>query len=144
MNTKIIITVVIIFAIIVSFTVSTRAYYTPENHPVLNEISRRFSLLSPKYGNIPLKSGNKSYTEDKTIITLCLVDPETKKYYDINILMYVALHELSHCVTKADGTQSHGDEFKNNFVSLLKQASNIGIYDPKQTIPLTYCGVDTE
>ena len=144
MDTKIIFVTVIIFAIIMSFTVSSRAYYTPENHPVLNEISRRFSLLSPKYGNIPLKSGSKSYTEDKSVITLCLKDPETKNYYDINVLMYVALHELSHCITKADGDQSHGNEFKDNFASLLKKASDIGIYDPRQPIPLTYCGVDTD
>lgn len=144
MNTKIILTIVIVFAVIVSFTVSSRAYYTPENHPVLNEISRRFSLLSPEYGNIPLRSGKKSYTEDKAVITLCLVDPTTRRYYDINVLMYVALHELSHCVTKADGDQSHGDEFKGNFANLLKKAAEVGIYDPRKPIPLTYCGVDTE
>jgi len=144
MNTKIIVTIVIIFAAIVWFSISNKAYYTPEDHPVLNEISRRFGMLSPEYGKIPLKKGGKSYTEDKTIITLCLIDPETKDYYDINVLMYVALHELSHCITKADGDQSHGDEFKNNFASLLKKASAIGIYDPKQPIPLTYCGVDTD
>jgi hypothetical protein len=144
MNTKIIITAVIIFAVIVWFSISKRAYYTPEDHPVLNEISRRFGMLSPEYGKIPLRKGGKSYTEDKTVITLCLIDPETKDYYDINVLMYVALHELSHCITKADGDQSHGDEFKNNFASLLKRASAIGIYDSKQAIPLTYCGVDTD
>ena len=39
--------------------------------------------------------------------------------------MFVALHELAHV---ASAGQGHGDEFKQNFVWILKYATQIGIY----------------
>jgi hypothetical protein len=141
MKTQTVCIIVAAFAVIVIFTIRSRQHYN-EDHPVLNEISRRFSVLNPKYSKIPLRTGSKSYTEDKSAITLCIVNPDTKKFYDINILMYVALHELSHCVTTADGKESHGDEFKENFSNLLREAADKGIYDPTKPVPGTYCGVD--
>lgn len=129
------------FVVVAIFAMRSRDYYN-EDHPVLNEISRRFGILNSKFAKIPLKTGSKSYTEDKSAITLCIVNPDTKKFYDINILMYVALHELSHCVTKAEGRDSHADEFKSNFAKLLREAANKGIYDPSMPVPSTYCGVE--
>ena len=114
--------------------------YYSDSHPILNEIRARFSRINPKYGNIPLKIGDKAYTEDKSVITLCIVDPHTKKFYDINTLMYVGLHELSHTLTKADGDESHGDEFKNNFAKLLKEAQARGVYNGNLPVPVSYCG----
>lgn len=140
-KTQTVFIIVAAFAVVAIFAIRSRAYYN-EDHPVLNEISRRFAVLNPKYAKIPLKTGGKSYTEDKSAITLCIVNPDTKKFYDINILMYVALHELSHCITKADGDESHADEFKTNFSKLLRDAANKGIYDPTQPVPSTYCGVE--
>jgi hypothetical protein len=141
MKTETVCIIIAAFTVIVIFTIRSRQHYN-EDHPVLNEISRRFSILNPKYGKIPLRTGSKSYTEDKSAITLCIVNPDTKKFYDINILMYVALHELSHCITRADGKESHGDEFKGNFSNLLREAADKGIYDPTKPVPGTYCGVD--
>jgi len=140
-DTKTVCIIVLGFIVVASLAASSRSYYN-EDHPILNEISRRFSVINPEYGKIPLKTGGKSYTEDKSAITLCIVNPKTKKFYDINVLMYVALHELSHCITKADGKESHGDEFKGNFSKLLRLAADKGIYDPSQPIPVTYCGVE--
>lgn len=139
-----ILVIVIIFVVIVAVGISPIASreYISDKHPIIDEIKRRFSLINPKYGKIPMHVGNKSFTEDKSVITLCINDPETKKPYDINILMYVALHELAHCLTKADGKDSHADEFKANFAMLLKEASQKGLYDPSQKIPATYCGID--
>jgi len=141
MKTQTVCIIIAAFTVIVVFTIRSRQYYN-EDHPVLNEISRRFTVLNPKYGKIPLRTGSKSYTEDKSAITLCIVNPDTKKFYDINILMYVALHELSHCITRADGKESHGDEFKENFSYLLREAADKKIYDPTKPVPSTYCGVD--
>jgi hypothetical protein len=139
-NKKLFVILIILFVVILSLTVSNKAYYNEESHPILIEIKRRISLLSPKYANIPLRSGNKAFTEDKSVITICLQDPKTGEYYNMDILMYVALHELAHVITKAEGDQSHGDEFKNNFARLLKEAANKNIYDPRQPIPSSYCG----
>ena len=109
------------------------------NNPILREIKRRFSILNPQYGNIPLKEGHESYTDNKTAITLCLKDPETDKYYDMNSIMYVSLHELSHIITKS--YEDHGTDFKKNFRMLLDLADQKGIYDSNRPILRTYCGV---
>ena len=138
-NKNVIILLTIAFAVLLAFAISKRSYYS-EKHPILEDIRERFTILDPKYGKIPLKTGNKSYTENKSAITLCVADPATRKFYDMNTLMYVALHELSHVITKADGSKSHGEEFKRNFMRLLKEAHLKGIYDPNQPIPVSYCG----
>ena len=113
---------------------------TGSHSPILEEIRSNFSKLNPKYSEIPLREGDSAYTEDKEVITLCLVDPETKRNYDINTLMYVSIHELAHVVSQNEG---HGEEFKKNFASLLKQGANLGIYNPRKPIPATYCKVVT-
>ena len=114
-----------------------RSYYS-HDHPILNNVRSNFAKLNPEYAKIPLREGNSAYTENKAVITLCLKNPETKDYYDMNTIMYVALHELGHMVSKTHG---HNDEFKRNFAILLRQAARKGIYDPRIPIPQTYCGV---
>ena len=115
----------------------SKNYYS-HDHPILNHIRDNFTQLDPEYAKIPLREGNSAYTENKTVITLCIKNPETGRYYDINTIMYVALHELAHIVSKTHG---HNDEFKRNFSTLLRQAARKGIYDPRKPIPTTYCGI---
>lgn len=73
-------------------------------------------------------------------IVFCLRSRDEKnKLVDINIMMFVALHELAHTMTKSIG---HTEEFWNNFRILLKNARKMGIYkrvnyDEK---PVDYCG----
>lgn len=143
MNQQIFLVLVIIFILISAFALAQREFYS-EKHPVLNEIKRRFIIIDPIYGDIPMRTGKKSYTEDKSVITLCVVNPSSGKFYDINTIMYVALHELSHVITNADGSESHGDEFKNNFARLLKLAQAKGVYDARQPIPMAYCGIGSK
>ena len=104
----------------------------------LQLVRQNFMLLNDSYGKIPLYEGNSSYTENKKTITLCIRDPQTKQYYDRNTIMYVALHELAHTVSKKHG---HGDEFKENFTKILKDAQLRGIYDPHRPIPQNYCPI---
>jgi hypothetical protein len=122
---------------VVAYSVTQRSNYS-SNNPILHQIRDNFSKIDPKYAKIPLKEGDSAYTENKEVITLCLVNPETKREYDINTLTYVALHELAHVISKSTG---HGPEFKENFSKLLKRGSELGIYDPKLPIPANYCNV---
>jgi hypothetical protein len=135
-NVAILILALIMVVIVWSF-VSSRSYYSHDN-PILNQVRDNFSRLNPDYSKIPLREGNSAYTENKKMITLCLKDPETNKYYDINTIMYVALHELAHVVSVTHG---HNEEFKKNFSILLREAARKGIYDPRIEVPQTYCGV---
>jgi len=122
-------------------TLRSKSYYSSTNHPILNVVREKFRRIKPEYADIPLKEGSSAYTENKSVITLCLKDPETEKYYDMNTITYVALHELAHMVSKTHG---HNDEFKENFSLLLARAAKLGIYDPMKPIPFTYCGVNSE
>ncbi len=115
------------------------------HHPTLARIRDRFSKLDPAFATIPLFEGTEAYTEDKETITLCLVDPETRQEYDMNTLLYVAIHELAHVITPESDNPNdeHGETFKLNFTRLLKEAAVLGIYDPSKPIPSKYCNVPT-
>lgn len=129
--------VVIGLVILAAFAFS-RTSYESDDHPILNQVRSNFSKINPEYANIPLRKGNSAYTENKAVITICLKNPETDEYYDMNTIMYVALHELAHIVSKSHG---HTDEFKNNFTDLLRKGAKLGIYNPRKAIPETYCGI---
>lgn len=62
-----------------------------------------------------------------------------EKLVNLNLLMFVALHELAHVVTKSVG---HTEEFWDNFKWILIQAVKIKIYKPHdfQKKPEEYCG----
>jgi hypothetical protein len=57
-----------------------------------------------------------------------------------NIVMFVAIHEMGHIITKSIG---HGPDFWNNFAWLLQQAETLGVYVPQNfsSQPVSYCGM---
>lgn len=139
----IVIVVIILFGMWWANRKTYRAYYNVDN-PVINQIRQNFAKLKPEYGNVPIREGDSSYTEGKKFITLCLRDPATGKYYDMNTIMYVALHELAHLVSESYGSpgNEHNDEFKKNFQVILDRAERLGFYNPNIPMPKTYCGID--
>jgi IS1 family transposase len=113
-----------------------------KREPMLQLVRQNFAKINPKYDKIPLYEGGSSYTEDKNSIVLCLKDPHTGSMYDANTVMYVALHELAHVISKTYSVESHNDEFKKNFQNLLNRAQQLGMYNPNKPIPPNYCGID--
>lgn len=109
---------------------------------------RRIAFLKSNYNreNIEeadLNNDSTSYTMDKgREYVLCLRDKkdEEKKIHDLNTLMFVNLHELSHLMTD---TYGHNAEFWSNFAFILKEAKDIGIYEPKNyaSSAKDYCGI---
>ena len=75
-------------------------------------------------------------------ICLCLREPENELEIidDMNTLMFVLVHELSHLMTDDIG---HTNKFWNNMAYLLKKASEINLYTPinYSVTPVMYCGV---
>ena len=59
---------------------------------------------------------------------------------DKHTLMYVAIHELSHVMTKSVG---HKSDFWNNFKFLLENAKEAGIHEPVdyKKKPKKYCSM---
>lgn len=88
------------------------------------------------------KSNYTSYSVNKgEKIVFCLRSKEqNEKLIDINTLMYVAIHELAHLMTKEIG---HPPQFWRNFKILLKEAIEIGIYKSVDYSkrPVSYCGM---
>ena len=88
-----------------------------------------------KANHVTMKHGNQSYTVNKKHITMCLKDKDGK-YYDDNMLNYVALHELAHVLCDEIG---HTPKFYAIFDQLLEDAEKIGIYDKSIPIVDNYC-----
>ena len=75
-------------------------------------------------------------------IAFCLTKKkEGKKLIDLNTLTFVAIHELSHLMTKSIG---HKLDFWQNFKFLLENAKEANIYLPEdyKKKPKQYCGMD--
>lgn len=73
-------------------------------------------------------------------ISFCLKSKKNGKLHDINLLMYVAIHEMAHIACPEIG---HGDLFKKIFKFLTEEAVNIGIYrkEDYSSNPVEYCGM---
>lgn len=88
-----------------------------------------------------------TFTVDKKDMHICLRTRDAKsQLYDINLLMYVVLHELAHmCNYDYNGTpiNGHGQEFIEKFKFLVTEAMKIGVYDyvDYTRTPREYCGI---
>lgn len=88
-----------------------------------------------------------TYTIDKTDMRVCLRTRDSKEeLYDLNLLMYVVLHESAHMGNYSpDGIPiiGHDLEFKNIFITLVKEAIQLGLYKYEDYAknPKSYCGL---
>ena len=73
-------------------------------------------------------------------LAFCLKSKNTGEIHQLNLVMYVALHEMAHIACPEIG---HGDLFKKIFKFLIKIAIDIGIYnlDNYEKNPVEYCGM---
>jgi hypothetical protein len=84
---------------------------------------------------------NTSYSVNKgESVHFCLRQRDDDKLVNENIMMFVALHEMSHIITQEIG---HTTEFWNNFGWLLREAEAQKLYKHEdfKAHPTTYCGV---
>jgi len=84
-----------------------------------------------KYTSYSINKGEK--------IVFCLRSKETNKLVDINTMMFVAIHELAHLMTKSIG---HTTEFWDNMRFLLKEGIKLKVYEKQDfnKVPVEYCG----
>ena len=118
-----------------------------QNHGSKENVSRLIKNYNPKaIKEILPTSEYTAYSENKgEKIAFCLNKDNKEdvdgKLIDINTLMFVALHELSHIATKSVG---HTDEFWSNFKFILEESVAIRIYSPEdyKNNETSYCGMD--
>lgn len=111
------------------------------NDPRTKQISQRFNTDriietegGSKYTSYSVNKGEK--------MVLCLRSRDgNDQLIDLNTLMFVALHEYTHILTKSVG---HTDEFWNNFKWVLRIAIQLGIYQCEDYYnnPRKYCGIE--
>tara|TARA_B110000908_G_C10004020_1_gene335436 strand:- start:97 stop:579 length:483 start_codon:yes stop_codon:yes gene_type:complete len=118
--------------------------YLKENNVKDKRVQRLVEKYNPK--NISESIPNTNYTsysvnKGEKIVFCIRSKDEKQKLVNINTIMFVAIHEIAHVMTKSIG---HTDEFWENMKYLLKKGIKIGIYnkvDYKKN-PVKYCGTD--
>lgn len=111
----------------------------PDN-PNLQRLAERFD--ETRFAETLPTSTHPAFSENKgEKIAFCIyTEKGGRKVIDHNTLMFVALHELAHIMTLAEG---HGQTFWANFKFLLTEAVEEKIYIPvdyKKT-PVEYCSM---
>lgn len=117
------------------------SYYLEKTYPK----DKRVKRLSNFYNTVIVESQPKSKFTSFSInkgekIVFCIRSRNSdEKLVNLNLLMFVAIHELAHVITSSIG---HTEEFWDNFKWLLVQAVKIKIYKPHdfQKKPEEYCG----
>jgi len=121
-------------------TLSNELKKTNENQ---KDVQRMIDNFNPD--NITETDKDSKYTSysvnkgEKMVFCLRSRD-EKNNLEDINTMMFVAIHELAHTMTKSIG---HTEEFWDNFRTLLKNARKLGIYERVNynESPKSYCGI---
>lgn len=104
--------------------------YVDNKHKDNENVSRLVENFNPKSISETLPTSElTAYSENKgEKIAFCLTETKNgKKLIDLDTLTFVAIHELSHLMTKSIG---HKLEFWQNFKFLLENAKEGGIYEP--------------
>lgn len=108
-----------------------REYISILHHKIQKtEISE--GIGSEKYTSYSVNKGEQ--------LVICLRSLKTNELHDINIIMYVVIHELSHIACPEYG---HTELFKEIFAYLLRNAISINIYNRIDFYnnPEDYCGL---
>lgn len=100
-----------------------------ENHPITKDDGTSFIV----------NKGEK--------IGYCLREKQSGNHnlHDLDLMIFVNLHELSHLADLEYDT-SHSPKFWHNFSLVLHEAANAGLYTPidYSKNPTTYCGMEIE
>jgi predicted metal-dependent hydrolase len=113
----------------------------PEYEEYINQLGNQFNKNRTIIYETDPSSSLTSYSINKgEEISFCLRSKKTNLLHDINLIMYVAIHELSHIACPVIG---HGSIFKMIFKKLLEEAIILGIYKhvDYSINPIEYCGM---
>jgi hypothetical protein len=119
-------------------------FYVGEKYPDLESVKRLVIGFNPKKVMETLPTSEfTAYSENKgEKLAFCLNREKTdnNNLIDENTLTFVAIHELSHIMTKSIG---HKREFWENFKFLLENAKESGLHNPidYKEKPQEYCGM---
>ncbi len=116
---------------------------TYPDKPQVRRLMKNFIAEPARMVEATPDAEHTSYSVNKgETMHLCLRQrrPGDESLVDENVMTFVTLHELGHCMTESIG---HGPDFWNNFAWILKEAEAKGIYTHQNFTaqPVPYCGV---
>lgn len=109
----------------------------PDNEEVA-QLYKKYNPAALSEGSVD--SGYTSYSINKGEKLILCIRQKDKSFVEMNVILYVAVHELAHIMTTEVG---HTTTFWNNFRFLLNEAVLIGIYKKQdfKNKPEEYCGI---
>lgn len=114
-----------------------------KKHPDDAAIGRLVDKFQPE--KISEGSKDKNYTtytlnKGEKIVFCLRARDESDRLHDLNLMAFVAIHELAHIMTLSTG---HTPEFQKHFAFILKEAVEFGLYKPEnfRQNPTNYCGI---
>jgi len=113
----------------------------PEYENYINLLAKNFNEDKTIVYETEPESNLTSYSVNKgEELSFCLRSKKTGELHNINLMMYVGLHEIAHIGCPEIG---HGDLFKKIFKFFTEQAVKIGIYKKVNysELPVEYCGM---
>jgi len=110
--------------------------------PFVKQMIENFDCTASRFTESTPDAQYTSYSVNKgEKVFMCLRQRDAKEeLVSENIILFVALHEMSHVGTASIG---HTPEFWNHFAWVLKQAESMNIYEYTDFAahPVEYCGV---
>lgn len=113
----------------------------PKYSPYIKKLVKNLDRQRTKIYEADINSNSTSYSVNKgEELVFCLRSKRNKQMHNINLLMYVAIHEISHIACPEIG---HTPLFKNIFSFLTNIAIEIGLYKlhDYSLDPVEYCGM---
>ena len=113
----------------------------PKYRNYIKRLNKNLNKNRTKIYETDKNSQHTSYSVNKgEELVFCLRSKKDNSFHDINLLMYVALHEISHIACPEIG---HTPLFKKIFQFFTKVAIKIKIYkyDNYNNYPQEYCGM---
>lgn len=115
---------------------------THKDKPFVKQMLTNFDCSASRFSESTPDAQYTSYSVNKgEKVYMCLRQRnEKEELVNENVILFVALHEMSHVGTESIG---HTPEFWNHFSWLLKQAEHTKIYEYTDfsAHPVEYCGV---
>lgn len=113
----------------------------PDYLEYINLLSKNFTKQRTQIYEGDGENNLTSYSVNKgEELVFCLRSKERNKLHDINLLMYVAIHEMAHMACPEIG---HGLLFKKIFRFLAEEAIKLNLYmkEDYSENPVEYCGM---
>lgn len=119
---------------------TNKGKYDIEYYPYIDLLYKNIQNVS--ISETPINTNNTSYTVNKgQEIVFCVKSKKDGKIHNINLMMYVALHEISHV---ACPELQHTPLFKKIFAFLCNEAIKLNIYEKIDfdKYPQECCGIN--